>query len=46
MKGDFHARFCERRRVRFPPPTHLIGVSDAADRRRGAGFDETFSVAY
>jgi len=23
VKGDFHARFCERRRVGFPPPTHL-----------------------
>jgi RNA-directed DNA polymerase len=23
VKGDFHTRFCERRRVRFPPPTHL-----------------------
>ena len=32
MKGDFHARFCERRRVRFPPPTHLEVDSGAADR--------------
>ena len=33
MKGDFHARFCERRRVGFPPPTHLVGVAHAANRR-------------
>jgi hypothetical protein len=24
VKGDFHARFCERRRVGFPPPTHRV----------------------
>ena len=24
----------------------IIGVTDAADRRRGAGLDETFGIAY
>ena len=26
MSGDVHAGFCERRRVRFPPATHLVVV--------------------
>jgi hypothetical protein len=32
VKGDFHARFCERRRVGFPPPTHLEAHSGGAHR--------------
>jgi hypothetical protein len=32
VKGDFHARFCERRRVGFPPPTHLETYSGGSDR--------------
>jgi len=44
VKREFHARFCERRRVRFPPPTHLIADPGAADRlaqvERGEGGGE------
>lgn len=32
MKGDFHARFYERRRVRLRPPTHLEAYPRPADR--------------
>ena len=36
MKGDFHARFCERRRVGFPPPTHLETHPGGPDRLSNA----------
>jgi hypothetical protein len=32
VKREFHARFCERRRVRFPPPTHLETHPGGTDR--------------